>query len=255
MLIFVLATDIHGSEDSYKINFEEIENVSSAFSTLFSIFQKVISALNDDEFQIIKNACMAQANESLCSLLHSASNSHCLFRVLAENKLYCNWIRINFLEIIAYAHVNQHLVNLIKNYKKAIFSKPLHKLWSSLPHYSVRDKYYTELKATFDDKDPDNMTVEELMKSKPQLAKEIAMLITMADLPNDNLQKYEEEINCGWLSFMYLHGSYLYVRIINYVYSRTYIYIHMYVHTYTCSCTNLWLGLCLLCFYFYLLFF
>ena len=177
--MFVLATDIHGSEDSYKINFEEIENVSSAFSTLFSIFQKVISALNDDEFQIIKNACMAQADESLCSLLHSASNSHCLFRVLAENKLYCNWIRINFLEIIAYAHVNQYLVNLIKNYKKAIFSKPLHKVWSSLPHYSVRDQYYTELKATFDDKDPDNVTVEELFKITPNLAKKIEMLIAV----------------------------------------------------------------------------
>ena len=57
----------------------------------------MISAVNDDEFQIIKNACMAQADKLLCSLLHSASNSHCLFRILAENKLYCNWIRINFL--------------------------------------------------------------------------------------------------------------------------------------------------------------
>ena len=177
--MFIIAADIHGSEDSYKINFKEIENVSSAFSTLFSVFQKVISSLSDDEFQIIKNACIAQADESLCSLLDSASNSHCLFRILAENKLYCNWIRINFLEIIAYAHVNQHLVNLIKNYKKAIFSKTLHEVWSFLPYYSVRDKYYTELKATFDDKDPDNVTVEELFKITPDLAKEIEMLIAV----------------------------------------------------------------------------
>ena len=177
-----IATGTHASElseDNYKINFKEIENVSSAFSTLFSIFQKVISTLKDDEFQIIKNACMAQADELLCNLLHSASNSHCLFRILAENKVYCNWIRINFLEIIAYAHVNQHLMNLIKNYKKAIFSKPLHKVWSSLPHYSVRDKYYTELKGTFHDKDPDNVTVEELFKIAPDLGKKIEMLIAV----------------------------------------------------------------------------
>ena len=139
----------------------------------------MISTLNDDEFQIIKNACIAQADEMLCSLLHSASNSHRLFRVLAENKLYCNWIRINFLEIIAYAQVNQHLMNLIKNYKEAIFSKPLHKVWSSLPHYSVRDKYYTELKGTFHDKNPDNVTVEELFKIAPGLGKKIEMFIAV----------------------------------------------------------------------------
>ena len=122
---------------------------------------------------------MAQADESLCSLLHSASNSHRLFCIFAQNKLYCNWIRINFLEIIAYAHVNQYLMNLIKDYKEAIFSKPLHKVWSSLPHYSVRDKYYTELKGTFHDKDPDNVTVEELIKIAPDLAKEIEMVIAV----------------------------------------------------------------------------
>ena len=122
---------------------------------------------------------MAQADGSLCSLLHSASNSHHLFRILAENKLYCNWMRINFLEIIAYAQVNQHLMNLIKNYKEAIFSKPLRKVWSSLPHYSVRDKYYTKLKGTFHDKDPDNVTVEELIKIAPRLAKKIEMLIAV----------------------------------------------------------------------------
>jgi len=122
---------------------------------------------------------VAQANEPLCALLQSASNSHCFFQVLANNNMYCNWIRINFLDIIAHACVNHFLVNLIKNYKKAIFSKPLSKVWSCLPHYSVRDKFYTELKATFDDKDPDNVTVEELIKSTPVLAKEIEMFIAI----------------------------------------------------------------------------
>ena len=84
--------------------------------------------------------------------------------MLAENKLYCNWIRINILEIIAYAHVNQH-------FKGLIFSKPLHKVWSFLPHYSVRDKYYTELKGTFHDKYPDNVTIEELFKITPGMGK------------------------------------------------------------------------------------
>ena len=90
------------------------------------------------------------------------------------------------LEIIAYAHVNQHLVNLIKNYKKAIFSKTLHEVFSCLPHYSVRDKYYAKLKATFDDKDPDNVTVEELFKITPDLAKEIEMLKVRIKINSEN---------------------------------------------------------------------
>ena len=174
-----IATNTHGSEDNSAINFEEFENVTSAFSTLFSIFQKVIGGINKNEFHIIKNACIAQAEDPLCSLLRSAVDSHRFFEVLATNKMYCNWIRINFLEIIAYSHMKSELVNLIKNYKKTIFSKPLHKIWSSLPYYSVRNKYYTELKATFHNKDPNYVTVEELFQMAPNLAKEIEMLIAV----------------------------------------------------------------------------
>ena len=57
-------------------------------------------------------------------------------------------------------------------------------MWSFLPYYSVRDEYYTELKATFDDKDPDNVTVEELFKITPDLAKEIEMLIAVVQKKN-----------------------------------------------------------------------
>ena len=183
IILYFIFTDIHGSEDNYEINFEEFENVSSAFSSLFSIFLKVISYLNYRDFQIVKTACIIQADKPLRNLLESASDSPCFFQILAANNMYCNWIRVDFLEIIAHACVNKHvnklLVNLIKNYKKVIFSKPLHKVWSSLPHYSVRDKYYDKLKATFDDKDPDNVTIDELFKRLPDLAKEIQMIFAV----------------------------------------------------------------------------
>ena len=168
----------------------------------------MISDLNKDEFQIIKTVCIAQANEPLRNLLVGASDSHCFLQVLATNNMYCNWIRINFLEIIAHAHVNRHvnrqLVNLIKDYKKVIFSKPLHKVWNFLPYYSVRDKYYSELKATFDDKDPDNVTIDELFKKLPNLAKEIEMIFAAVQkgslivhwlIPTDKLYK-------AYLSFL-----------------------------------------------------
>ena len=135
--------------------------------------------MNDKEFQRIKNACITRADradERLYNSLQQASNSVHLFRALAP---YCNWMCIEYLETIAFAYKNDSLSNLIENYSRVIFSKPLREVWNCLPFYSVKDKYYTELTAIIDDKDPDDLTVEELNQRKPQLAKKIAMLITV----------------------------------------------------------------------------
>ena len=135
--------------------------------------------MNDKEFQRIRNACVTRADRSderLCNSLRHASNSEHLFGALAP---YCNWMCIEYLETIAYAYKNDNLLNLIKNYSQVIFSKPLREVWNCLPFYSVKEKYYTELTATFEDEDPDDLTVEELNRRRPQLAKEIAMLITV----------------------------------------------------------------------------
>ena len=86
---------------------------------------------------------------------------------------------IEYLEAIAYAYKNDSLSNLIKNYNDVIFSKTLREVWDYVPFYSVKDRYYYELKAIFKDKDPNDLTVKELNQRKPQLAKEIAMLITV----------------------------------------------------------------------------
>ena len=83
---------------------------------------------------------------------------------------------IRYLKIIANACGNRWLQSLIEDYKAIVYSKSLREVWNCIPHSSVRDKYYSELKATFGDKDPDNVTVEELIKSKSHLAKEIALL-------------------------------------------------------------------------------
>ena len=139
----------------------------------------MIGGVNDNDFHIIRNACISQTDEPLRGFLQDAVDSRRLFEVLAANNNYCNWIRINILEIIAHANINMHLMNLVKNYKKTIFSKPLHKIWNSLPYFSVRSEYYTELKATFDETDPDEVTIEQLYEMTPNLAKEIEMRIAV----------------------------------------------------------------------------
>ena len=165
---------------TFEANFSTYDDVSDAFAELFAICQNAIK-VSSEEFKTIRNSCVARASEPLHGLMKRATDTHCLFEILADNNKYCNWMNVSFLRVIAIACGNKHLQSLIENYTDVIYSKPLREVWDCIPHYSVRDKYYSELKATFGDKDPDNMTVQELMKSKPQLAKEIVMLIAVVE--------------------------------------------------------------------------
>ena len=161
-----------------EINFSAHDDVSNAFAELFTVCQKVIK-VSSEEFRTIRNSCVARASEPLRGLIKRAPDTPCLFEILADNNQYCNWMNVSFLKVIAIACGNKNLQSLIEKYTDVIYSKTLREVWDCIPHYSVRDKYYSELKATFGDKDPDSMTVKELMKGKPQLAKEIAMLIAV----------------------------------------------------------------------------
>ena len=165
-------------EDYSEIHFEAYDNVSSAFSKLFTTVQGAIMSMDHDHFQMIRNSCVAQAKEPLCSLFKQAQNSHHLFGVLADNKPYCNWMRIDFLEVIASAH-GKSLEILVQRYRCAIFSKQLSEVWGCISHISARHKFYTELKGKFDVADPDKITVEDLIKKEPlsQLGKKIELHI------------------------------------------------------------------------------
>ena len=178
---FCILTDTHNFKDDYKIDFTSCDNVIIAFANLLTKFQQAINSLSKVHFNMIKNVCVFLAKEPLRSSLQNAYDSCCLFKAFSENRIYCNWIRLHFLDIIAnsyQSYVNDSLVNLIKDYKQAIFSKSLREVWSSLPHLSVKDeinKYYTELKQKLEDRNPDNMTVQELLDSEPGLTYKIAM--------------------------------------------------------------------------------
>lgn len=87
---------------------------------------------------------------------------------------------VRYLKVIANACLNEQLQSLIENYTDMIYSKTLCNVWSNILHYSsVRSKYYGDLKAKFGDRDPDCVTVKELIQHKPQLDKEITMLIAV----------------------------------------------------------------------------
>ena len=129
---------------------------------------------------MIKNTCVFQANEPLRSSLRRASNGHHLFDALSEKHTYCNWIYLCFLEIIADSYINNSLKDLIENYKQAVFTKSLREVWNSLPHSSKKneiDNYFSEIKQKLGERNPDDMTIQELLDSQPQLTMKIALLI------------------------------------------------------------------------------
>ena len=164
------------------IDFTTYKDVSDAFTALSTVCQKVCTKASIREFKVIRNACVARASKLLSGLIKVTNDIDCLFAVLAENNKYYNWMEVRFLTIIAIAYGNTQLQLLIQNYETVIYTKTLREVWIHIPRYSpVRDLYYSEVKATFGDKDPDNMTVEELIKSKPLLAKKIALFIAVIE--------------------------------------------------------------------------
>ena len=87
------------------------------------------------------------------------------------------------MEIIAESYeqyANNGLVNLIKDYKDAVFSKSLREVLDSVPHKPVKDevdKYYSKIQQRLDNRNLNNMTIQELLNSEPDLTREIGLLI------------------------------------------------------------------------------
>ena len=169
----------HGNET---LDFTQFEDVSLAFSALFSRIQREVKSKNDKDFDFIKIACVARANHKLSEQILRTGDINDLFQLFAENKPHCNWLHVRFLEVIATACGNSELVNLICSYKKIIFSKKLREVWGCLPYHRVRTEYYAKLQIKFDGKDPDSVTVEQLKKMcEPYLIKEIALTFTIIE--------------------------------------------------------------------------
>ena len=172
-----ISTANHNDET---LDFAKFEDVSLAFSALFSSMQKEVKRYKD--FVVIKTACVARANQKLSKEIKKTQDIDSLFQLFADNKMHCNWLNVRFLEVIATASGNSKLINLIHNYKKAIYSKTLREVWSYIPYHAVRTKYYSTLQIKFGGKNPDDVTVEQFKKMcEPYLIKKITMLIAIIE--------------------------------------------------------------------------
>ena len=76
-------------DEDTKVNFSAYNDVSNAFAELFARCQRAIKVSNE-EFRTIRNSCIARASEPLRGLIKRATDTHCLFEILADNNKYCN---------------------------------------------------------------------------------------------------------------------------------------------------------------------
>ena len=151
--VYVVATS--------EVDFSKFEDVSVAFSTLFSKFQ---TKVNDKKFRAIKSACLTCVKQKLRNEIRETHNTDSLFELLAVNDRFCNWMNIKLLKVIAHASENHELVQMVTNYTEAIYNRTMGEVLGCNPCHPVRTNHYSELKVTFDNKDPDSVTVKEFLK-------------------------------------------------------------------------------------------
>ena len=152
--------------------------------------------VNHSHFQTIRSLCLNRAGPTLKKGIQETHDIISLLDLLASNNIYFNWMNIKYLETIATAIYavsgNNKFEVLVQNYKDAIFSRTLNQVWGDIPSYhQVRSKYFAKIRAVFCDKDPNSVTVNEVLtQCKPCLIKSIALDIMLIE---------EGSLSISWL--------------------------------------------------------
>ena len=92
-------------------------------------------------------------------------------------------MNIEYLQTMAAASRSKTLLDVLRAYTDVIFSKTLGEIWDCIPSFrSTRTNFCSKIQAKFPEKNPDKVTVEELIdKCKPKFTKEIALHIMKID--------------------------------------------------------------------------
>ena len=132
-----------------------------AFTSLMAMLHKNVT---ESQLQIIKACCMAVTDGTFRdSIKNEADSVDNFFTLLSEHTLYCNWMNIQLVEVIATASGNKQLEDLVNNYKREIYSRTLKQVCKYIPQDYKKNKFYKKVKVRIS-KSPDNITVGELIK-------------------------------------------------------------------------------------------
>lgn len=175
MFYLFIADDYDNDDDDgddVDTNFNKYEDVVIAFTSLMATLQK---NLRESQLEIIKARCIpvthGKFRESIKSKADTVDN---FFKLLSDHTLYCNWMNIRLVEIIATASRNRKLEDLVNKYKRQIHSRNLRQIWQYIPQHEVMTEYYKQVQMKIP-KNPDDVTVEELLKCDRPLANKIAL--------------------------------------------------------------------------------
>ena len=151
-----------------------------AFMKLLTIFQDNVP---ESRLKMIKTCCIAGLTHKKFSecIETQANNVEDFFYILSKNKMHCNWLNISLFKAIAVVLGNKKLDNLLESYEEAIYSRKLQQVWDYIPQRRVKTKYYNEVNTIFAFKNPDDVTVKELIDYNKQLAYKIAVLVDVTE--------------------------------------------------------------------------
>ena len=155
-----------------EVNFNQFKSVTTAFVTLTS---KLTRLLRKADFHIIRRSCIEQINTPNgaqllpedVSAIKTCKNIDELLDVLAISA-YWSWIDVRLLEAMVTASDNMNGINLIEKYKNVIFNKKLKEVLPDAPRKEIKEAYYTKIVSKVD-KDPNDITVADLLKFQSQL--------------------------------------------------------------------------------------
>ena len=126
--------------------------------------------IGDFPFSTIRNMCLHVTTGKLRNGLRVTNSVDEIFDLLEENPLYCNWMNIRLLEVIAISSDHKHLIKLIQDHKESVYSRPLKQVLESLPNFKVKT---TQILSKYKNLN-DDMKVQELFTFNRKLANELA---------------------------------------------------------------------------------
>jgi len=158
------------------VDFHQFSSVSKAFLCLTSNMTKLLRVA---DFFIVRRACIEQINtpdgaqltEKDVTGINESHNIDVLLDILARSP-YWSWIDVRLLEAMAVSSDIKQADMLLERYKNAIFKKKLKDVLPNAPSIQIKEEYYTKVVSKLN-KDPNDVTVQDLLAFRKQLEKVI----------------------------------------------------------------------------------
>ena len=172
------------------VSFAEFDTVREAFVFLTSQLRMLLMKAH---FADLQRSCIeqmrtpggAQLSPELIAKVNSCESITKLFKVLA-NSAYWSWIDIRLLQTMAAASGLLEAIQLLSNYRKAIFSKKLIDVIPNAPSKEIKEKYYTMIVTKL--KSSKEMTVADLLEFQSQM-EAVILDINKGTCTLDHLEK------------------------------------------------------------------